>query len=225
MGWRSEGFSPARALDHTLSCPPHFIDLRWATLAAKVERAEEKDVRKVLLGAVLMLMILLLSALAVMRLGLLPVNADGTHSGLEARVMPLVLHASIVRHASADTNRLAVNEENLKAGASTYKAMCARCHSTPGNTPSDYGQSFYPPAPLLSGGMPNYTDSQLFWTIKHGIRNTGMPAWGSMLSDDEIWQLVSLLKNSQDLPPSVESEWQAPKNRAAPVERSNDAGN
>jgi hypothetical protein len=47
------------------------------------------------------------------------------------------------------------------------------------------------PAPQLLGGMSNYTDSQLFWTIKHGIRNTGMPAWGSMLSDDEIWQLVS----------------------------------
>ena len=172
--------------------------------------------RKVLLGAVLMLAILLLSALMVMRLGLMPVNADGTHSSLEARVMPLVLHASIARHASLDTNHLAINEENLKAAVSTYKEMCSRCHSTPGNNPGVYGQSFYPPAPQLPGGMPNYTDSQLFWTIKHGIRNTGMPAWGSMLSDDEIWQLVSLLKNSQDLPPSVEAEWQAPKNRAAP---------
>jgi mono/diheme cytochrome c family protein len=55
--------------------------------------------------------------------------------------------------------------------------------------------------------MAQYTDSQLFWVIKHGIRNTGMPAWGSMLSDEEIWQLVSLLKNSQDLPPSVEAQW------------------
>lgn len=163
--------------------------------------------RKVLLGAVLMLAILLLSALAVMRVGLVPVNADGTHSSLEARIMPQVLHASIVRHASADKNPLAINEENLKAAASTYKAMCARCHSTPGAEPSAYGQSFYPPTPQLNGGMPNYTDSQLFWTIKHGIRNTGMPAWGSMLSDEEIWQLVSLLKNSKDLPPSVESEW------------------
>jgi len=43
-----------------------------------------------------------------------------------------------------------------------------------------------------------------------------MPAWGAMLSDDEIWQIVSLLKNSRDLPPSVESEWQAPKKRATP---------
>jgi mono/diheme cytochrome c family protein len=201
---------------HELPCPPHFIDVRRAAVAARSERVEEKDVRKVLSGAVLMLVILLVSALAVMRLGLMPVNADGTHSSLEARIMPLVLHASIVRHASGDTNPISVNEENLKAGVSTYKEMCARCHSTPGGNPSAYGQSFYPPAPQLLGGMSNYTDSQLFWTIKHGIRNTGMPAWGAMLSDDEIWQIVSLLKHSQDLPPSVEAEWQAPKNKALP---------
>ena len=163
-----------------------------------------------------MLVILLLSALAVMWLGLLPANADGTHSSLEARVMPLVLHASIAKHAPGNTNPISVNEENLKAGASTYKEMCARCHSLPGGNPSVYGQSFYPPAPQFPEGMSNYTDSQLFWTIKHGIRNTGMPAWRNMLSDDEIWQLVSVIENSHNLPPSVEAEWQAPKNRAAP---------
>ena len=163
--------------------------------------------KKVLLGAALILAILLLAALAITRLGLMPVSADGPHSNLEARIMPAVLHASIVHHASGETNRVPLNEDNLKAGIDTYKTMCARCHSTPGGNPSVYGQSFYPPAPQLPSGMYPYTDAQLFWVIKHGIRNTGMPAWGGMLSDDEIWQLVSLLKNSQDLPPSVEAEW------------------
>ena len=63
--------------------------------------------------------------------------------------------------------------------------------------------------------MAEYTDSQIFWLIKHGIRNTGMPAWGRMLSDEEIWQIVSLLKNSQDLPPSVEAEWSTSKAKSA----------
>jgi cytochrome c553 len=153
--------------------------------------------RKILLGAALTLALLLLAALVVTRLGLVPVSADGTHSRLEARIMPMVLHASIVRHASRETNPLPLNEDNLKAGVNTYKAMCARCHSTPVGEPSVYGQSFYPAAPQLPDGMARYTDSQLFWLIKHGIRNTGMPAWGSMLSDEEIWQIVSLLKSSK----------------------------
>jgi mono/diheme cytochrome c family protein len=166
--------------------------------------------KKILLGAVLTLALLLSSALVVARLGLMPVSADGAHSRLEARIMPAVLHASIVRHASGETNPVSLNEDNLKAGVDTYKAMCARCHSTPEGKESIYGQSFYPPAPQLPKGMSQYTDSQLFWTIKHGIRNTGMPAWSNLLADEEIWQIVSLLKNSKDLPPSVEAEWSRP---------------
>ena len=163
----------------------------------------------------MILAILLLAALAIARLGLMPVSADGPHSSLEARIMPAVLHASISRHAPRETNPLALSEDNLKAGVDTYNAMCSRCHSTPGGNPSVYGQSFYPPAPKLPAGVSQYTDAQLFWLIKHGIRNTGMPAWGDMLSDEEIWQLVSLLKNSQDLPLSVEGEWTAPKTKSA----------
>jgi len=172
-------------------------------------------VRKILLGAILTLALLLMSALVVTRLGLMPVRADGTHSRLEARIMPAVLHASIARHASGETNPIPLNQDNLKAGINTYKAMCARCHSRPNGEPSVYGQSFYPPAPQLPQGLSQYTDSQLFWVIKHGIRNTGMPAWGSMLSDEEIWQIVSLLKNSQDLPPSVEAEWNVSRAKSA----------
>src|SRR5437660_3570164 len=118
--------------------------------------------RKILLGAVLALALLLLSALVVTRLGLMPVSADGAYSRLEARIMPAVLHASIVRHASGETNPVSLNEDNLKAGVDTYKAMCARCHSKPDGEARVYGQSFYPPAPQLPKGMAEYTDSQIF---------------------------------------------------------------
>ena len=173
----------------------------------------KRDVRGVFAGVVLTLALLLISALTIAKLGLVPVNADGTHSRLEAKIMPRILHASIAKHATGEANPLLLNEDNLKAGVGTYKALCVRCHSTPTGNPSTYGQSFYPPAPQLSGGVQGYSDSELFWTIKHGIRNTGMPAWGNIISDDEIWQIVGLLRNSQDLPPSVEAAWDAPTTR------------
>lgn len=171
--------------------------------------------RKVFFGGAFTIILLLLAVLVVTKLGLMPVSADGTHSRLEARIMPAVLHASIVHHASGESNPIAFSEDNLKAGVDTYKAMCARCHGTPGGESSIYGQSFYPPAPRLPEGMAQYTDSQLFWLIKHGIRNTGMPAWGNMLSDEEIWQVVGLLRNSEDLPAAVEAEWSAKKTKSA----------
>ncbi len=171
--------------------------------------------RNILLGVVLTLALMSMAILVLTMAGLIPVTADGSHSRLEAKIMPVVLHASIARRAPREINPVSLNEDNLKTGVDIYKAMCARCHSTPGGGPSVYGQSFYPPAPQLQAGLSGYTDFQLFWTIKHGIRNTGMPAWGSMLSDEEIWQIVTLLKNSQDLPPSVQSEWERAKSKAA----------
>lgn len=165
--------------------------------------------KKIFLGASMILMLLLVLTIAAMAIGLFPVNADGPHFGLEARIMPWALHASVARHASGEKNPVPLSEDRLKAAAGTYEATCASCHGTPGHRPSRYGQSFYPPAPPLDGGMSKYSDSQLYSLIKHGIRNTGMPAWGTILEDDQIWELVSLLKNSQDLPPSVEQEWGA----------------
>jgi mono/diheme cytochrome c family protein len=43
--------------------------------------------------------------------------------------------------------------------------------------------------------------------LRLGCSDPGMPAWSGLLSDEEIWQILSLLKNSQDLPSSVEAQW------------------
>ena len=164
----------------------------WHSLIQR--SCEEQQVKKVFLGAALMSLLIVFSAAVVMRLGLLPVSADGNHSRLEARIMPAVLRVAVARRASDQSNPIVATEDNLKAGTRAYKTMCATCHGTAGSGPSEYGQSFYPAAPPLSGGLPQYTDAETFWIIKHGIRNTGMPAWGRMLSDEEIWQVVMALK-------------------------------
>ena len=56
--------------------------------------------RKVLLGAALTLLTAVLVAVVVLRLGLVPVNADGTHSTIEARTMRAVLYAAVVRQTT-----------------------------------------------------------------------------------------------------------------------------
>jgi mono/diheme cytochrome c family protein len=38
--------------------------------------------------------------------------------------------------------------------------------------------------------------------VKHGIRNTAMPAWGNLLSDEEIWQVVALIRTFDSIPDS-----------------------
>jgi len=91
-------------------------------------------------------------------------------------------------------------QENLIAGAKIYRQMCSRCHGASKESDNMFGQSFYPPAPLLPLAPISYTDSELFWIVKHGIRNTAMPAWGNFLSDQEIWQVITPLRKFDSIP-------------------------
>ena len=140
------------------------------------------------------------------RLGLLPVQADVAPSRLEAKLLGSALHASVARHAPAGGNPMVASQENLKAGARLYRQMCSRCHGVSRESENIYGQSFYPPAPQLVLRRTPYTDRELFWIVKHGIRNTAMPAWGGLLSDDEIWQTVGVVRKLDSLPDSVTTE-------------------
>jgi len=48
----------------------------------------------------------------------------------------------------------------------------------------------------------------MFWIVKHGVRYTGMGAWDKLLSDDEIWKVVTFLNHMEHLPPRVAEEFQ-----------------
>jgi mono/diheme cytochrome c family protein len=136
--------------------------------------------------------VLILSA----KLGVLPVQADVAPSRLEAAVLGSALRASVAHRAQRGGNPTPASVENLAAGANLYRQMCARCHGSSGESENSYGRSFYPQAPNLLFARPSYADNEVFWIVKHGIRNTAMPAWGNLLSDAEIWQVVTFLRKS-----------------------------
>ena len=161
--------------------------------------------RKMVLGVTVLFGIALAIGIGAFKVGLVPVNADVPPSGLEMRFIPIAVHASVAHHADEQLNPVAPTDENLIAGAEVYAELCARCHGIPGRGPSVLGASFYPPAPQFSVQPSAYTEGELFWIVKHGIRNTGMPAWGRLLTDQDIWQAVAVLHRLNSLPPAVET--------------------
>ena len=40
-----------------------------------------------------------------------------------------------------------------------------------------------------------------FWVIKHGIKASGMPAWGKTHDDERIWAMVAFIKRLPTLTP------------------------
>jgi mono/diheme cytochrome c family protein len=138
--------------------------------------------------------LVILAIAGTVRLGIIPVNADGSPSFLEARVFPMVLHASVARGAKQIRSRPLVDED-VPAGRDIYASLCAECHGRLDGRPGLLGLSLYPPAPQFSAHPSSYTSSELFWVIKHGIRDTGMPAWGNRLSDQDIWNVAAFAKS------------------------------
>ncbi len=84
----------------------------------------------------------------------------------------------------------------IAEGDKLYGAECAACHGLDGSTPTDAGRWMYPrAADLASAQVQQYSDTELFWIVKNGIRLSGMPAFGRVESDEHIWALVQYLRS------------------------------
>jgi mono/diheme cytochrome c family protein len=95
------------------------------------------------------------------------------------------------------------NEQNVIIGTEHFAAHCAVCHGAPGVPAGDIAHGLYPKPPNLAESARLYSEGELFWIIKHGIKMTGMPAWPDH-SDEEIWATVAFLKK---LPGMTEQEY------------------
>jgi mono/diheme cytochrome c family protein len=88
------------------------------------------------------------------------------------------------------------NEASVNIGQMIYGGECASCHGTDGRTPTDVGRWMYPRAVNLSSlETQQWSDAELFWIIKHGIRLSGMPGLGKTQSDEQIWHLVHYVRS------------------------------
>jgi mono/diheme cytochrome c family protein len=76
-----------------------------------------------------------------------------------------------------------------------FRADCAECHGSDGRTPTEIGRAMSPRAPdLATPQVQAWSDAELFWIIKHGIKLTGMPGFGRQHDDERIWHLVDYVR-------------------------------
>jgi hypothetical protein len=76
--------------------------------------------------------------------------------------------------------------------------MCAVCHLAPGMKKTEISRGLYPRAPELRRAS-RLTPAEQFWVLKHGLKMTGMPAWGVTHGDDVLWDVVAFLQKLPDL--------------------------
>ena len=84
---------------------------------------------------------------------------------------------------------------SVEEGDNLFGTECAACHGLDGDKLTDAGRWMYPRAAhLTSVETQSYSDRELFWVVKNGIRFSGMPAFGEVESDEHIWNLVRYVR-------------------------------
>jgi len=85
-------------------------------------------------------------------------------------------------------------------GKEKFNQICASCHGPTGHGEGPAAAALDPKPRNLSD--PKYvstlSDEQIFKTVKEGGAVVGksplMPAWGSVLSDNDIWNVIAYLR-------------------------------
>ncbi len=158
-----------------------------------------------------------LSGLGFLYSGLYPMGADVPHNRLSYWALETLRERSIAR-AIRDIDGVPDLEDPalLLAGGADYNDMCAGCHLQPGKASSDLSIGLYPPPPNLAlnaethghehgEGDADRSAARQFWIIKHGIKASGMAAFGPTHDDARIWAMVAFL---QKLPTLTSAQYQ-----------------
>src|SRR5262249_31583809 len=88
----------------------------------------------------------------------------------------------------------------ISKGAGEYADICSGCHLAPGMKRTEVSQGLYPRAPELRRGS-DLKPAEQFWIIKHGVKMTGMPAWGVRHDDELMWEVVAFVRKLPEMTP------------------------
>lgn len=132
--------------------------------------------------------------------GLYNIGADDHHTRLVFATLQ-ELRENSIRVRSADLKVPNLDDEQLVLkGAGQYAAMCTGCHLAPGMHGSELREGLYPVP--LELAKERIDPKRAFWIIKHGIKMSGMPAWGQTHDDPTIWSMVAFVRKLPDLSPA-----------------------
>ena len=160
------------------------------------------------LGVLCTLVLLLGGGEAYLRFGHPPVAVTDRAFPMEAKIVHTPLKARVAREVKQPP--FGISEEVFESGAKVYEKSCASCHGSPGHE-SPYARWMYPAAPQLwkrhgtAVGVSDDEPGETYWKVSQGIRLSGMPAYGHLYSEAQMWDVALLLRNAdQPLPEPVE---------------------
>lgn len=150
------------------------------------------------------------------------ISAQPQPGALETNVARRLRSLAIPRAAAERVNPVPASAEVVADGMAHYADHCASCHGNDGSGDTEMGRGLYPKAPdMRLTTTQALSDGTLFYIIEHGVRLTGMPAWGTGTDEGEqsSWDLVHFIRRlpalteaekleMEELNPKSQAEWQ-----------------
>lgn len=141
--------------------------------------------------------------------------------GLSAKEPPLaaeVYLARTFRHLAVpskyrdEKNPISLTPDILSKARAHFADHCASCHGNDGRGQTSMGRNLYPKAPDMAlRATQDMSDGEIFYTIKNGVRLTGMPGWGEDTPEDDMasWHLVHFIRHLPKITPEEVAEMES----------------
>jgi len=134
--------------------------------------------------------------------GVYDISATAQHTQPVFSLLELAGQRSIRRHAEGIVAPRLDDPAQVARGALCYRDKCMVCHGGPGVAQGEIGRSMQPlPGPLVDAPQ-RFSGPELYWTVKKGIKMSGMPAWEYRISDADLWATVAFLQRLPALTPA-----------------------
>jgi mono/diheme cytochrome c family protein len=131
--------------------------------------------------------------LTVVYTGAYNVAASDQHADAVRWTLDTTMHRSVASRAGAIAMPEEPSEQLIAEGAGHYAESCAHCHGAPGAEPAEWSRGMRPEPPHLVEAASEWTPQEIHWIVTNGIKMSGMPAFGSHHSPQEIVALAAFV--------------------------------
>lgn len=125
--------------------------------------------------------------------GIVQISASSGHWPVTAWFLNWTMRNSARTYSLFETPPAPPGRTELISAAGHFKQACQACHGAPGVRPSAVMQKATPAAPDLTKIAGKWRYRELFWIIEHGVKFTGMPAWGAEGRKDEVARMAAFV--------------------------------
>ena len=175
---------------------------------------------KIFAALITFIVLVLIASFLFIYSGVYNVAATKPHKSLVKWVMHETMERSVKHQAKGIKPPTSLDESLVQTGFNHYSEMCEGCHGKPGVSPSELKTGFNHEPPDLSKGF-EWSQAELFWIIKNGIKMSAMPGFGPTHSDEEIWGIVAFVNQLPNLSPE---EYKAMAKKSEGIDIGHDGG-